>query len=113
MSEEPNFELPACDDLSDEVTWLPGVTYADRGFARAHGAKFDGQRKQWFVPPNVDRSVLRQYMRPRIYLTCTYEEREQAREAGAQWDSCQRAWYILDGVDTTPYQQWLALAPLA
>lgn len=94
-------------DTSDEITWLE-VPYEEKDTAKAAGARWDSEKRQWYVLPGVDRKDLRRYMnKNRIPLTCGYEERMAVKEAGGRWDAHAGRWYILDDQETAPFSQWL------
>ena len=94
------------EDLCDDVTWLE-VPYDEKDAAKSHRARWDPEKKQWYVPPNVDRTPLRQWMKARVHLNCDIEDRNVVKERGARWDPVARKWYILEDMDRDMFADWL------
>ena len=95
------------EDVCDEITWLE-VPYEEKDTAKNHKARWDPDKRQWYAPPQVDRTPLRKWMKRRIHLNCSIEDRHVVKERGAKWDAVAGKWYILDpGMDRALFAKWL------
>jgi len=53
--------------MMDEITLLE-VPFADKESVRALGARWDGQKRKWVVPPGLDRQLFARWL-PRYEQT--------------------------------------------
>ena len=67
----------AYEDMCDEITWLE-VPYEEKDAAKSHKARWCPEKRQWYAPPQVDRTPLRQWMKNRTYLNCSIEDRHMS-----------------------------------
>ncbi|WP_347990332.1 strawberry notch-like NTP hydrolase domain-containing protein [Methylomonas sp. AM2-LC] len=99
------------------------VPFKDKDEAKALGAAWDGAKRSWYVPPNVDQAPFSKWANPqpilaakksdeptsqeRQYLAVPYSERKEARSLGAKWDGGNKAWYVGPSADISKLQKWL------
>ena len=98
---------PAYEDMCDEITWLE-VTYEEKDAAKSHKARWCPEKRQWYAPPQVDRTPLRQWIKNRTYLNCGIEDRHVVRDHGAKWDAVVGQWFILEpGMTRALFSKWI------
>ncbi|MDR1309025.1 MAG: DUF5710 domain-containing protein, partial [Deltaproteobacteria bacterium] len=114
-------------DASPARTLLK-VDYAERGQAKGLGAKWDVDRKSWFVPAGTDLAPFSRWLpkedsltgdqgreatpkgpparEDRDYLLVPFSENGQAKSLGARWDREAKLWYAPDGADPSAFARW-------
>jgi hypothetical protein len=98
---------PVDEDVCHEITWLE-VPYEEKDAAKCAGARWDPEKRQWYVPPNVDRTRLHQWIKRRVHLTCGFQDKDVAKSRGARWDAIAGKWYIVEpGMDRALFVEWL------
>jgi hypothetical protein len=97
------------EDVCDEITWLE-LPYEEKDQAKALAPiRWDAERRQWYVPPQVDRTPLRQWIKRRIHLNCGFLEKDIAKSRGARWDATIGKWFFTEpGMDREQFAEWLA-----
>lgn len=112
------YSLESARRLSESSREYLSVPYSDKDAAKAGGAKWDKDKRQWYypdksaVPPALNqyrkgstesRERQDQDVKQRAYLDVPYDEKDKAKRAGAQWDSKRRQWYAphADDVSST------------
>lgn len=99
---------------SDVATYL-FVPFDDKDEAKRLGARFDGQKKCWYVPAGTDLSAFSKWMPSsgavksvkKLYLNVPFDDKDKAKSLGARWDGEKKKWYIMSNVNTDPFKQWL------
>lgn len=67
------------------------ISYDKRDIAKRYGAKFDSEKKRWYVMNNIA-EILKPYKL--VYLNnASYEQKDKVKELGAKWDNDARLWY--------------------
>ena len=100
---------------SDVATYLY-VPFDDKDEAKRLGARFDGQKKCWYVPAGTDLSAFSKWMPSsgavksvkKLYLNVPFDDKDKAKSLGARWDGEKKKWYIMSNVNTDPFKQWLS-----
>ncbi len=96
------------------------VPYPEKDEAKSLGARWDRQRRSWYLPPGVDPAPFAQWAPAsatapaegqeatpeRRYLAVPYGEREAAKVAGALWDKGARSWYAGPMADLEKLKRW-------
>jgi putative DNA primase/helicase len=78
------------------------VPFPRNGEARHNGARFDGDRRQWYVQDPASFARCSDFMpldavspwEPKDWQFFTYEQRAEAKAAGCLWDAAARCWYM-------------------
>ena len=115
-------EQKAIGQTSGEKNYI-NVPFKDKDDAKALGAAWDGAKRSWYVPPNVDQAPFLKWAnqqsilaakkpevpisQERQYLAVPYSERKAASALGAKWDGGNKAWYVGPSVDMSKLQKWL------
>ena len=115
-------EQKAIGQTSGEKNYI-NVPFKDKDEAKALGAAWDGAKRSWYVPPNVDQAPFSKWENPqpilaakkpevptskeRQYLAVPYSERKEASALGAKWDGGNKAWYVGPSADISKLQKWL------
>lgn len=89
------------------------------------GARFDGDKKLWYVEPDSDLSKVQQWIptperlkeilaereaRANVkVLDVPYGDKEVAKAAGAKYDGKERQWYVPPGTDPETLKDWMPL----
>ena len=114
-----------------ERTYI-NVPYREKDEAKSLGARWDRQKKSWYVPPGVDNDLFSKWTQQaiqssaapstpsekgqtqaphaaqrRLYLAVPYGERGAAKAAGANWDKAAKSWYAGPSADMDKLQRWL------
>ena len=100
---------------SDVATYL-SVPFEDKDKAKTLGARWDSQKKCWYVPAGKDLSSFAKWMSgnkavksiKKIYLTVPFEDKDKAKGLGARWDMDKKKWYIMSNTDQSPFKQWIS-----
>ena len=99
--------------LATEVTFLD-VPFAQKDEAKALGARFDGQKRKWYVDVGTDLDNFARWLGDtRTYLACPFDEKDAAKALGARWDNDARKWFVGRGTDLAPFAKWLPRAGAA
>ncbi len=108
------------------------VPFKEKEAAKVHGAKWDKEAKEWFVPPGTDLAPLAKWLpkpdqerpapapvrsvdeRPapdksgeRTVLAVPFRDKNEASDAGAKWDKGAKTWYAPPGADLAKLDKWL------
>ena len=95
------------------------VPFPEKDDAKALGARWDPDRRIWFVPPGVDPSRFARgspgpahlssepSASARVDLDVPFEEKDEAKSKGARWDPAAKRWFAPPGVDLKPLQAWI------
>ncbi len=105
-----------------EKTFI-NVPFNEKDEAKALGAAWDGGKRSWYIPPNVDQAPFSKWANPqpilaakkpevptsqeRQYLAVPYSERKAASALGAKWDGGNKSWYVGPSADISKLQKWL------
>lgn len=87
------------------------VNFGEKEEVKALGAKYDGEKRKWFIPIGSNPSAFLRWMR--VYLNVPYADKEQAKMIGAKWDSDLRKWYVRGDVvlEKNVPEKWIPAAP--
>ena len=100
----------------DKPTFLI-VPFKDRDEARARGAEWDRERKEWFVPAGIDPDRLGlgewvpgngRFSRERTHLDVPMGAHNQARGRGASYDSARKQWFVGPEYDLARVRDWIS-----
>ena len=99
---------------ADIETYL-SVPFADKDEVKLLGARWDGNKKLWYVPKGKSLKGFEKYIfnetavkRVRnIYLDVPFDDKDEAKKLGARWDKEKRSWYITNLQDEKLFRKWL------
>ena len=99
---------------SDIATYL-SVPFNENKEASQLGARFDPQKKCWYVPTGKDLGLFSRWMSgtkavksvKKLYLSVPYDDKDKAKKLGAIWDPDKKKWYVMSNSNTEPFKQWL------
>ena len=98
---------------SDVATYLD-VPFDDKDAVKALGARFDGNKKAWYVPSGKDTAPFAQWINgngtksvKKVYLKVPFGDKDQVKALGARWDGDKKSWYIMSNTDTSKFKQWM------
>lgn len=99
---------------SDVATYL-NVSFDDKEKVKALGARWDGNKKAWYVPKGKSLDAFKPYMNggkaqtsiKKIWLDVPYDDKDEAKKLGARWDMDKKAWYIMSSADKNKFAKWL------
>lgn len=99
------------------------VPYDEKEEAKELGAKWDRQKRQWYMAPGANLEAVQKWMpkekeqqtpepaarqsQSRQYLAVPYDEKGAAKAQGAKWDPEAKSWYAGPDADMTGLQKWL------
>ena len=90
-----------------KITFL-NVPYDEKQAAKDLGAKWDAEKKQWYVPPLIDLAPFHRWNRgTNIELKSHYLEKDQIKYLGGKWDPCNKLWYITSNMDVELFRKWI------
>lgn len=125
------FLPPQSDDetvkiVSDEKRYVQ-IPYADKNEAKALGARWDKEKKSWYIPPGVNQAPFEKWLNSpvnqaqavnttepaadKILIDVPYREKNDARALGARWDKEQKSWYIPAGTNAALFARWMQAKP--
>lgn len=95
--------------------YLESCPFSEKDAAKKVGARWDGQERKWYVPPNkMDSLELFNKWRPkgRMYLNCTYQDKDRAKGKGAKWDAECKKWFFIPSKNRTEdqFKEWLVVS---
>ena len=114
-------EVSSREDPAESRFYLD-VPYKEKEAAKELGAKWDRQKKSWYIPAMVEQTPFKKWMdrkegnedrqtlpsHPRReYLAVPYAARKEAKAQGAKWDTVERSWYIGETADRKKLEKWL------
>ena len=98
---------------SDVATYLD-VPFDDKDEVKALGARWDGNKKSWYVPSGKDTAPFAKWINgngtksvKKIYLKVPFDDKNQVKALGARWDGDKKSWYIMSNADTSKFKQWM------
>lgn len=133
LEQNERHQQPPAGEQKPERTYI-SVPFTEKDEAKHLGARWDRQKRAWYVLPGVDairfakwapaaatgtvdapqeapasqpqpeRDEARQ---ARVYLAVPYGERAAAKAAGALWDKAAKSWYAGPKADMSKLQRWL------
>src|SRR5208283_4721116 len=99
------------------------VPFEEKEEVKSLGARWDRNKRSWFIPPGVDPKPFAKWGRgvvaeqggaqapggeeDRQYLAVPYGEREAAKALGAKWDKAAKCWYVGPAGDAEKLSRWL------
>lgn len=119
------------------------VPFKEKEQAKVHGAKWDKDAKEWYVPPGTDLKPLASWLpkegaddkvvivpvvdqrakQPSVeaalpvegktWLAVPFKEKNEAREAGAKWDKDAKAWYAPPEASLASLGRWVPKGDMA
>ncbi|GFH48014.1 hypothetical protein CTEN210_04490 [Chaetoceros tenuissimus] len=94
--------------------YLESCPFSEKDAAKKAGARWDGQERKWYVPPNkMDSLELFNKWRPRgrMYLNCSYQDKDRAKAKGAKWDAECKKWFFIPNKNRTEdqFKEWLVV----
>ncbi len=126
QNKEQKLETNASDSLKTEGKTKVqrkylNVPYAEKDEAKKLGARWDGQKRSWYIPKGAeditpfakwDRSADRdvsniESKKERVYLAVPWAERSVASKMGALWDPEASSWYAGLNADLGNLSRWL------
>lgn len=82
--------------------------FAEKDEAKSLGAKFDNEKRKWYVAADADLAPFAKWMPASDrYLDCPFDEKDEAKALGAKWDNEQRKWYVPAGRSLAPFAKWM------
>jgi hypothetical protein len=92
-------------DIAQENTFIY-CSIKQKNEAKALGAKFDGNKRQWYIPKGEDMTKFDKWRTPPTYIYCPIHEKDQAKRLGAEYDPIRRQWYVPHGEDLKKFAKW-------
>ncbi len=94
------------------------VPYNDKDMVKQLGAKWDPDKRMWYVPDNTYnfRIKFAKWLPPEsqpytppsiIYLNVPFEEKDDAKVYGAKWDKSRKQWYVEKAKWNPGLSRWL------
>lgn len=95
------------------------VPFPEKDEAKALGARWDPDRRTWFVPPGADPNRFKRWSSDpapldsepsagtRVNLDVPFDEKDEAKSKGARWDPAAKRWFAPPGIDLKPLQAWI------
>ncbi len=99
---------------STGIFWL-NVPFEQKEAAKAKGAKWDREKKQWYVPEGTydPYKNFGEWMPSKrddhgnLLLDVPFEQKDIAKELGAKWNSTLKRWYVPHSItDIEPFRRW-------
>ena len=81
--------------LTDNDIWLK-VDFDTKDNVKELGAKYDANKKRWFIPRGSNPLNFRQFWR---VLDCPFDEKDRVKKMGAKWDPAIRKWFVPQSLD--------------
>ncbi len=99
---------------SDIETYL-NVPYEDRDKVKLLGARFDGNKKMWYVPKGKSLEPFGDYIFnggkhtnvKKIFLKVPFDDKDEAKSLGARWDNDKKQWFIMSIMDQSKFKRWM------
>jgi hypothetical protein len=88
----------------DDIVHL-NVPFREKDVAKAHGARFDGESKRWYVPAGENLAPFKQWIW--IDLHCPYAEKDMVKSLGAKYDGETKKWQIPMSANQESFKRWL------
>jgi DNA topoisomerase-3 len=92
------------------------VPWDDKDTVKALGARFDGERKSWYVPKGTDPAPFAKWAAAKtspkassikkVYLKVPYADKDKAKALGARFDGEKKQWYYTSDKDASLFAAW-------
>ena len=87
------------------------VSCTDRKQAQDFGAKWDGDRKQWYAPGSLDTDLFNIWHESNpanpVYLEVPFDDLEKAKKLGAKWNNEKKQWYVPEYLISEMDRKWI------
>lgn len=98
------------------VSTYLNVPFDEREEAKALGARWDGQKKMWYVPAGKKLDDFAKWLPngkavksvKKIYLKVPFDEKDTVKGMGAKWDQDKKSWYVMSNMDTKAFSKWMS-----
>lgn len=82
--------------------WLK-VDFGTKDKVKELGAKYDGEKKRWYIPRGSKPFEFRKYW---SVLDCSFDEKDQVKKLGAKWDPALKKWFVPQNLDFDDFFQF-------
>lgn len=79
------------------------VPFEKKDIVKEKGAKFDGEKKKWYLTADLDPLSFRRYWG---FLECPYKDKDLAKSKGAKFDRLLKKWYVPSTRDFDDFSEW-------
>jgi hypothetical protein len=84
--------------------------YNEKDDVKALGARWDPERRKWYVEAGAELDDFARWLSTRVYLNCQFKDKDEVKALGARWDPERRKWCIGGSQDKAPFARWLPAA---
>ena len=81
--------------LTENDIWLK-VDFDTKESVKELGAKYDADKKRWFIPRGSNPFDFRKFWR---VLDCPFDEKDRVKKMGAKWDPVIKKWFVPQNLD--------------
>lgn len=92
------------------------VPWDDKDLVKSLGARWDGERKSWYVPKGKDPAPFQKWVVKKappkassirkIFINVPFEDKDAAKSVGARWDGDNKSWYYPSNLDKNLFAKW-------
>ncbi len=109
--------------LKKDIETYLSVPFAEKDSAKSLGARWDRDKKKWYVPKGVNPSPFKKWVisfeeasaknrdikkiEAESYLNVPYADKDKIKSIGGRWDNDRKQWYVPRGTDITPFKNWI------
>lgn len=90
------------------------VPFEDKDKVKLLGARFDMNKKAWYVPKGTDLKPFAEWIFgskqtsvKKIYLNVPFDDKDEAKSLGARWDNDKKSWFIMSIADQSKFKKWI------
>lgn len=99
----------------DAILTYINVPFDDKDEAKTLGARFDMNKKCWYVPVGGDISKFSKWMNGtknvtsirKVWLDVPFDDKDEAKKAGARWDKDKKSWYVFSNQMCDELKKWV------
>jgi hypothetical protein len=81
------------------------VPFDEKEEAKSLGARWDQEKKKWYVPVGKDIGPFRKWTK--VFLTVPFAEKDEVKQLGGLWDIDAQKWYTRGGSNLSLFSKWL------